>query len=811
MNIIWNKLNELKPKYWIHMEDDFLFHRKLDYITKGIEGLKSLSNQNVKQILFNINYSEIVADYKMKGHININNDFSIHNHNSQKTDSNYPNCHYWPHYSFRPSIIDTDVILQLGNFDSSNQFFEMDYANKWTKAGYKSGFFNAITNRHIGRLTSERFNNEHTKNAYELNNESQFSAISPNDCKNLISKNNATEFIFIPRLDQHDKDIYHMNTSTISKQDLLEKAATIKGCVGVNTLGFFKSCIEKLQSSKYFGQSDGIYIKKDCYQAYNKSHDEAKMDKKNNIIRIKMLSNWWSSSEKLCEEWSNMCEKNNQWKNLRIVSNDIAIDYYIILNSPPAKECWDPNKTIVFQLEPWVDNPSYNWGVKTWGKWSTPSSLDFMAVRGRKNECPNTAFWQLELPLKDLINLKYEAKEAKISTICSSKYFDVGHIHRIDFLKFLEEKGDIPLDIFNENNNHKFGNYRGKKTPYVDKSTGIVPYKYYFMVENNYEKNFITEKMWEPILCESLVFYDGCPNITDYIDNGAFVQIDMLDFEKSYKIIKTAIEEDWWSQRIDMIRLMKKKILEELAFFPTVKRIIDDNLIVKSKDPTNDPTNDPKLNYCFIHSCTLPLKKTEHLDYIVNYLKKSQLFDSLERVYINNIGMPIEDNYGNKIKVTNYSDNPKLYEIPTLNRIKNFSQAHPNSNILYIHTKGVTHTDERAFCVQDWTNLMLYFLIDRYETSLNHLQKFDSVGCNHLLEPWSHFSGNFWWAQSDYLKTLYTLEETNRQIIHHLLPLTSKHHLEGEEWILSATKNYKSLHNSNKNHYQERYDVSNYR
>jgi hypothetical protein len=28
MNIIWNKLNELKPKYWIHIEDDFLFHKK---------------------------------------------------------------------------------------------------------------------------------------------------------------------------------------------------------------------------------------------------------------------------------------------------------------------------------------------------------------------------------------------------------------------------------------------------------------------------------------------------------------------------------------------------------------------------------------------------------------------------------------------------------------------------------------------------------------------------------------------------------------------------------------------------------------
>ena len=49
----------------------------------------------------------------------------------------------------------------------------MDYANKWTNAGNKSAFFNKITNRHIGRLTSERGDNS-KPNAYTLNEEGQF-------------------------------------------------------------------------------------------------------------------------------------------------------------------------------------------------------------------------------------------------------------------------------------------------------------------------------------------------------------------------------------------------------------------------------------------------------------------------------------------------------------------------------------------------------------------------------------------------------------------------------------------------------------
>ena len=33
--------------------------------------------------------------------------------------------------------------------------------------------------------------------------------------------------------------------------------------------------------------------------------------------------------------------------------------------------------------------------------------------------------------------------------------------------------------------------------------------------ENNIEHNYVTEKFWEPILSECLVFYYGCPNLTN--------------------------------------------------------------------------------------------------------------------------------------------------------------------------------------------------------------------------------------------------------------------------------------------------------
>ena len=302
-------------------------------------------------------------------------------------------------------------------------------------------------------------------------------------------------------------------------------------------------------------------------------------NKLNKIYRVKMLCNW-CSSEQLCNEWSNMGEYNFNWKNIEMTWKNDNIDYYVIINKPPSDEFYDAERTIIFQMEPWVYNTTIDWGVKNWGDWAIPDENKFLAVRGRKTEHHNNAFWQLELKLRELEKMEFK-KTKLISSICSSKYTDEGHIARIDLLRYIESKNNIIIDIYNSNNDMNFKNYKGEVMPHIDKSRGMVPYKYYFMIENNFERNFITEKIWEPILCESLVFYYGCPNVDDYINPLAYVLLDINDFEKSYQIIKTAIEEDLWSKRIDIIREEKRRILNEYAFFPVVQKIIEQDVLKK--------------------------------------------------------------------------------------------------------------------------------------------------------------------------------------------------------------------------------------
>ena len=71
------------------------------------------------------------------------------------------------------------------------------------------------------------------------------------------------------------------------------------------------------------------------------------------------------------------------------------------------------------------------------------------------------------------------------------------------------------------------------------------------------------------------MFYWGCPNVRDFIDDHAYVQLSLVDFDKDLEIIKRAIQENWWEKRIDIIRKEKHRILNELQLFPRLERILN--------------------------------------------------------------------------------------------------------------------------------------------------------------------------------------------------------------------------------------------
>jgi GR25 family glycosyltransferase involved in LPS biosynthesis/tetratricopeptide (TPR) repeat protein len=180
MNIIRTKVTS---PFILHMEDDWKFFCKKDYVSHALDVL--IQHPKISQCLFNRNYAETADNINTKGGLPAicpsGRRYIIHEYTKTEEAKrkfaekygNCTNCAYWPHYSFRPSILKSSVWKDVGEFNENIGHFEMDYSNRCTQKGYTSTFFDSIYSLHIGRLTSERHDNSKL-NAYLLNGVNQF-------------------------------------------------------------------------------------------------------------------------------------------------------------------------------------------------------------------------------------------------------------------------------------------------------------------------------------------------------------------------------------------------------------------------------------------------------------------------------------------------------------------------------------------------------------------------------------------------------------------------------------------------------------
>jgi hypothetical protein len=287
------------------------------------------------------------------------------------------------------------------------------------------------------------------------------------------------------------------------------------------------------------------------------------------VFTIKMTGHWADFNE-LYKIWKKMSKDGEgRWENIKCVSEGDP-DYFVVINSPHQNDLKSivPSRTIVFQMEPDMEKK-----VNMWGAWASPGKNTFYKVITHK-DFPNLMEWHLSKTYSQLQTETIEkTKNKEISTVLSGKYTDPGHKQRIDFVKFLELKNDIHIDVFG-NNRFNYVRYLGNLPDY-QKDNAIFPYKYTFNCENhNTIDNYVTEKLYDAILGEALCFYSGPENVKTLVDERCYVRLDLLNKEKSYETVKKAIEEDWWSQRIDVIRSEKKRILDTMSVYPVVSKIL---------------------------------------------------------------------------------------------------------------------------------------------------------------------------------------------------------------------------------------------
>ena len=199
----------------------------------------------------------------------------------------------------------------------------------------------------------------------------------------------------------------------------------------------------------------------------------------------------------------------------------------------------------------------------------------------------------------------------------------------------------------------------------------------------------------------------------------------------------------------------------------------------------------------------------ERFDRTYNKLVKSCLLDEVGVVHLIMVGKDrfkfkeeIEKKMYVNILISAFEED--CSETRTLELIWSVCATHhyDDFNILYLHSKGVTRGQNDN--ISDWIDYMEYFCIDKWKDCIEALDTHDTCGVNLQEEPMKHYSGNFWWTNSNYIRRrgIINPEESTK---------IKDPRWYCEFWLLDMpdVKPY-SLHNSEIDHYANRYEKEKY-
>jgi len=221
--------------------------------------------------------------------------------------------------------------------------------------------------------------------------------------------------------------------------------------------------------------------------------------------------------------------------------------------------------------------------------------------------------------------------------------------------------------------------------------------------------------------------------------------------------------------------------------------------------PDNSLPQEPHIRIYF-HSANLNGQKEgpKIIEEIMDKIVSSGLMNKTTGIYVSTLGTVkmLQETFKKYDKVNFIAESPdlKLFEFPTLLMMQQHAKKlHPDTKILYLHTKGSSKPTEKYRIY--WRRVMLHFVADSHELCLDAL----SNGCNACgifwrTAPWHHFPGNFWWTKA---KHIANLPDINK--------LDWKWRFGSERWVGSTGQDtffYRLFTNINKQAYAEDYKVS---
>ena len=257
---------------------------------------------------------------------------------------------------------------------------------------------------------------------------------------------------------------------------------------------------------------------------------------------------------------------------VRFVSAGEHPQVNVVINA--ANQMTDPTKTIYFCMEPK--------GEQQYGAYlSILNAKNNLMFLGLHKYHLNNAEWHLSPTISQLRSLQIVKQFDKVlSVVVSSKAQDPGHIYRLALIKEMDRmssEGNLPfeLHIYGRCAALNFKNYRGE-LPDHQKDAALFPYKYHLNVENHYDDNYITEKLYDSVCAECFTFYKGAGNVHQFFDANSVLLLsgDMSGIKQDISLISSAMLSGKYETSITSIRKDKLRILTQYAFEPRVYGIV---------------------------------------------------------------------------------------------------------------------------------------------------------------------------------------------------------------------------------------------
>lgn len=293
------------------------------------------------------------------------------------------------------------------------------------------------------------------------------------------------------------------------------------------------------------------------------------------MVKLAILTNWIDSAG-IYDLWKRQSKDGaGRWNDVQLVPCAKDADMLILINAPaPNTDFRSFNKPVLyFLMEPYI--PSH-WGIDP--------VRDFIASDVYTHDKHhNIGEWHIARTWTELSQANFNGKYDYISTIQSTKNYDLGHKLRLAFIQELNRAVDV-LHCYGSFYTPELKHYKGLLPP-GNKECGLRRYKYHLAVENHAIDNYFTEKIIDGILEECLVFYWGCPNLESYLPARAFIRLSLTNTARDIETIMQAIKRDEWRARLDDIRRAKSIILNELQFFPMIEKILKTRGTINERAP----------------------------------------------------------------------------------------------------------------------------------------------------------------------------------------------------------------------------------